>query len=52
MQTQIYKLAKLLVEGAKHNSSNPLKIKVKKLFIASRGFTANKGKPKHKVAIN
>lgn len=39
----IYKLAKLIVEGAKHNASNPLKIRIRKLFIASRGFTANKG---------
>ena len=39
----IYKLAKLVVEGARNNGSNPLKIRIKKLFIASRGFTANKG---------
>jgi len=39
----IYKLAKLVVEGAKHNNSNPLKIRIKKLFIASRGFSSNKG---------
>ncbi|OYT44234.1 MAG: transposase [Desulfurococcales archaeon ex4484_42] len=39
----IYKLAKLIVKGAKHNNSNPLKIKVRKLFVASRGFTSNKG---------
>ncbi len=39
----IYKLAKLIVKGTRHNESNPLKIKIRKLFIASRGFTANKG---------
>ncbi len=39
----IYKLAKLVVEGAKYNGSNPLKIRIRKLFIASRGFSANKG---------
>jgi len=39
----IYKMAKLIVEGAKHNSGNPLKIKLRKLFIASRGFSSNKG---------
>ncbi len=39
----ICKLAKLVVEGARNNCSNPLKIRIKKLFIASRGFTANKG---------
>ncbi|RLG83437.1 MAG: transposase [Thermoprotei archaeon] len=39
----IYKLAKLIVEGVKHNGSNPLKIRVRKLFIASRGFSSNKG---------
>jgi len=33
----IYKLAKLVVEGARHNGSNPLKAKIRKLFIASRG---------------
>jgi len=39
----IYKMAKLIVEGARKNGSNPVKIEVKKLFIASRGFSANKG---------
>ncbi|MEM1830244.1 MAG: hypothetical protein QXJ97_01785 [Desulfurococcaceae archaeon] len=39
----IYKMAKLIVEGARRNGSSPLKIKVRKLFIASRGFSANKG---------
>ncbi|MEM3923733.1 MAG: hypothetical protein QXZ48_05505 [Zestosphaera sp.] len=39
----IYKMAKLIVEGARRNGSNLLKIKVRKLFIASRGFSANKG---------
>ena len=39
----IYKIAKLIVRGAKHNDSNPLKIRIRKLFIASRGFTSNKG---------
>jgi len=39
----IYKMAKLIVEGARRNGSKPLKIKVRKLFIASRGFSANKG---------
>ncbi len=39
----IYKLAKLIVEGAIHNGSNPLKIRIRKLFIASRGFSSNKG---------
>ncbi len=39
----IYKLAKLIVEGAKSNGSNPLKIRIKKLFVASRGFSANRG---------
>ncbi|MEM1777989.1 MAG: hypothetical protein QXU96_01305 [Ignisphaera sp.] len=39
----IYKMGKLIVEGARRNGSNPLKIKVRKLFIASRGFSANKG---------
>ncbi len=39
----IYKLAKLIVEGARHNNSNPLKGRIRKLFIASRGFAANKG---------
>ena len=29
----VYKLAKLIVEGAKHNGSNPLKVKIKKLFL-------------------
>ena len=39
----IYKLAKLIVKGAKHNNSSPLKIRIRKLFIASRGFSSNKG---------
>ncbi len=39
----IYKLAKLIVKGIRHNESNPLKIKIRKLFIASRGFASNKG---------
>lgn len=39
----IHKLAKLIVKCAKHNNSNPFKVKLRKLFIASRGFTANKG---------
>ena len=39
----IYKLAKLIVKGTRHNESNPLKIKIRKLFIASRGFASNKG---------
>ena len=39
----IYKIAKLIVKGARHNGSNPLKIRIRKLFIASRGFTSNKG---------
>lgn len=39
----IYKLAKLIVKGARYNNSNPLKVRIRKLFIASRGFTANKG---------
>ncbi|RLG86239.1 MAG: transposase [Thermoprotei archaeon] len=39
----IYKLAKLIVEGAKSNGSNPLRVKLRRLFIASGGFTANKG---------
>ncbi len=30
-------IAKLIIESAKWNNSNPLKIKVKKLFIASKG---------------
>jgi len=37
----IYKPAKLIVDGARHNNSNPLRIR--KLFIASRGFTTNNG---------
>jgi len=39
----VYKTAKLIVEGAISNSSNPLKTEIRKLFIASRGFSANKG---------
>jgi len=39
----IYKIAKLIVEGVRNNGSNPLKIEIKKLFIASRGFSANRG---------
>jgi len=39
----IYKLAKLIVEGVRHNNSNPLRIRLRKLFIASRGFSSNKG---------
>jgi len=39
----IYKIAKLIVEGAEHNNSNPMKIEIRKPFIASRGFSANKG---------
>jgi len=39
----IYKIAKLIVEGARSNSSNPLKAKIKKLFVASRGFSSNRG---------
>jgi len=39
----IYKIAKLIVEGARSNSSNPMKIEIRKPFIASRGFSANKG---------
>lgn len=39
----IYKMAKLIAEGARYKGSNPLKVEVKKLFIASRGFVANKG---------
>jgi len=39
----VYKVAKLIVEGAISNSSNPVKIEIRKLFIASRGFSANKG---------
>ena len=39
----IYKLAKLIVEGARGNGSNPLKTRIRKLFIASRGFTSNRG---------
>jgi len=31
----IYKLAKLVVEGARHNGSNPLKAEIRKLFIHS-----------------
>ena len=39
----IYKLTKLIVEGARLNGSNPLKVRIRKLFIVSRGFLANKG---------
>ncbi len=39
----IYKIAKLIVEGTKHNGSNTLKVKIRKLFVVSRGFTSNKG---------
>ena len=39
----IYKLAKLIAEGAKHNGSNPLRVRIGKLFIVSRGFSSNKG---------
>ncbi len=39
----IYKLAKLVVEGTRHNGSNPLRIRIRKIFMASRGFAANKG---------
>ncbi|MCD6488922.1 MAG: IS200/IS605 family accessory protein TnpB-related protein [Desulfurococcales archaeon] len=39
----IYKLAKLIVEGARRNNSKPLKIKLRKLFIVSRDFSSNKG---------
>ncbi len=35
--------AKLMVKGAEYNGSNPLKIKVKKLFIASKGNSTFKG---------
>ena len=38
----IYKLAKLIGKGAKHNGSNPLKVRIRKLFVASRGFSSNK----------
>jgi len=39
----IYKLAKLIVEGARHSNSNPLKVRTRRVFIASRGFSSNKG---------
>ena len=39
----IYKLAKLIVKGARRNNSNPLKIRIRRLFIISRGFASNKG---------
>jgi IS605 OrfB family transposase len=42
----IYKLAKLIVKGAKFHGSDPRKIRVKsnkRLFIASRGFSAQNG---------
>ena len=39
----IYKIAKLIVEGCKTNGSNPLKAKIKKKFIISRGFSSYKG---------
>jgi IS605 OrfB family transposase len=39
----IYKLAKLIVEGARYHNSNSLKVKIRKLFIMSRGFSSNKG---------
>jgi len=35
--------AKLMVKGAEYHGSNPLKIKVKKLFIASKGNSIYKG---------
>ena len=36
-------IAKLMVKGAEYNGSNPLKIKVRKLFIASKGNSVFKG---------
>ena len=36
-------IAELTVEGAEYHNSNPLKIKVKKLFIASKGVAHLKG---------
>jgi len=36
-------IAKLMVKGAEYHDSNPLKIKVKKLFIASKGNSIFKG---------
>lgn len=39
----VYKLAKLVVEGARRSNSNPLKVEIRKLFVASRGFSSNKG---------
>lgn len=39
----IYKLAKLIVKDAKHNNTNPMNVEIRKLFIVSRGFSANKG---------
>ena len=29
----IYKLAKLIIEGARHNNLNPLKVRIRKLFL-------------------
>ncbi|MCE4618614.1 MAG: IS200/IS605 family accessory protein TnpB-related protein [Desulfurococcales archaeon] len=39
----IYKLAKFIVEGTINSGSNPLSIRIRRLFIVSRGFSANKG---------
>ncbi len=36
-------IAELVVEGAEYHNSNPLKIKVRKLFIASKGVARLKG---------
>ena len=39
----VYKLAKFIVEGCKTDGGDPLKIRIKRMFLASRGFSSNKG---------
>jgi len=39
----VYKFAKLIVEGVRWNGSDPLRVRIRRLFVASRGFSADKG---------
>jgi len=39
----IYKLARFIVEGCMFNNGEPFKIRIRKVFLASRGFSSNKG---------
>jgi len=39
----IYKFAKFIVKGCRANGGNPLRIRIKRMFLVSRGFSSNKG---------